>query len=124
MRGASAKRRVLVIDDETQVRETVCEALALEGYDVTPATDGASGLALIPEVRPDVIVFDLWMPVMDGWTFRRAQQAAHPEIPVVVLSALNLRDPKLQELSADALVAKPFDLDDLYSAVAGVIRTP
>lgn len=124
MRSASAKRRVLVIDDETQVLETVCEALALEGYDVTPASDGAAGLALIPTVRPHVIVFDLWMPVMDGWEFRHAQKAAHPEIPVVVLSALNPRDPKVQDLAADALVAKPFDLDDLYSAVARVIRTP
>lgn len=117
-----SKRRVLVVDDETQVRETVCQALALEGYDVTPATDGARALELIPTVRPDVIVFDLWMPVMDGWEFRRAQQASHPTIPVVVLSALNVRDPRLQELGADALVGKPFDLDDLYVAVASVIR--
>lgn len=120
---ASAKRRVLVVDDETQVRETVCEALSLEGYEVTQATDGAHALELIPTVRPDVIVLDLWMPVMDGWAFRRAQRASHPEIPVVVLSALNMRDPKLEELSADALVAKPFNLDDLYAAVARAIGT-
>lgn len=112
---------MLIVDDETQVRETVCEALSLEGYEVTAASDGAQALELIPTVRPDVIVFDLWMPVMDGWAFRRAQQASHPEIPVVVLSALNMRDPRLQELSAEAIVAKPFNLDDLYAAVARAI---
>ena len=114
-------RRVLVVDDEPQVRATIREALLLEGYDVSEASNGAEALALLPTVLPEVIVLDLWMPIMDGWAFRRAQSVSHADIPVVVISALDLSSPRLEELGADALVGKPFDLDALYSAVAEVL---
>ncbi len=110
-----------MIDDEPQVRATIREALALEGYDVSEASNGAEGLALLPTVLPEVIVLDLWMPVMDGWAFRKAQSVSHADIPVVVISALDLSSTKLEELRADALIGKPFDLDVLYSAVADVL---
>jgi CheY-like chemotaxis protein len=115
------KKRVLVVDDEPQVRATIAEALALEGYDVTEAGNGAEGLALLRTTRPDVIVLDLWMPIMDGWEFRKAQVQAHPGIPIVVLSALDLSHERLVELRADALVGKPFDLEQLYGAVAKAV---
>ena len=120
--GGTPRPRILVVDDEPQVRATVSEALSLEGYDVTEASDGAQGLALLPTARPDAIVLDLWMPVLDGWGFRRAQLASHPDIPVVVLSALDLSNERLEELRADVLLGKPFDLDALYGAVEGVLR--
>jgi len=122
MSDGRAKPRVLVVEDDPQVRATISDALLLEGYVVTTAANGADALSMIPNSRPDVIVFDLWMPVIDGWDFRRAQLAAHPEIPVVVLSALDMRNERLAELRADALIAKPFDLDELYAAVAKVLR--
>ena len=114
-------RRVLVVDDEPHVRATIREALSLEGYDVTEASNGAEALALLATVLPEVIVLDLWMPVMDGWAFRRAQSVSHADIPVVVISALDLSSPRLEELGADALIGKPFDLDALYGAVADVL---
>ncbi|HEY3218076.1 MAG TPA: response regulator [Candidatus Limnocylindria bacterium] len=116
------RRRVLVVDDEPQVRATVSEALALEGYDVTEARDGAEALALLASAPPEAILLDLWMPVMDGWAFRRAQLLTHPEIPVVVLSAQNISGDRLMELRPDALIAKPFDLQALYDAVETVLR--
>ena len=112
---------MLVIDDEPQVRATVSEALELEGYDVTQATNGMEALAVLASREPEVIILDLWMPVMDGWAFRRAQLASHPHIPVVVLSALDLSSDRLQELRANALIGKPFDLDVLYGAVHDVL---
>jgi two-component system response regulator MprA len=114
-------RRVLVVDDEPQVRASVTEALELEGYEVAQATNGAEALVLLASQSPDVIVLDLWMPVMDGWAFRRAQLATHPHIPVVVLSALDLSSERLHELRANALIGKPFDLDVLYGAVHDVL---
>jgi CheY-like chemotaxis protein len=66
-------------------------------------------------------VFDLWMPVMDGWEFRRRLLASHPRVPVVVLSALDLPSERLGELRADAVVNKPFDLDTLYEALEQVL---
>lgn len=122
MASRATRRRVLVVDDEPELRSTIADALALEGYDVSTATNGADALALIPHLKPDVIVFDLWMPVLDGFEFRKAQLASHPEIPVVVLSALDSRSTRLAELRADALVPKPFDLDALYAAVSRVLR--
>jgi CheY-like chemotaxis protein len=115
---------VLVVDDEPQVRATVTEALELEGYVVAQATNGMEALSLLESGQPDVIVLDLWMPVMDGWAFRRAQLASHPHIPVVILSALDLSSERLQELRADALIGKPFDLDVLYGAVQDVLPKP
>ncbi len=114
-------RRVLVVDDEPQVRATIREALSLEGYDVSEASNGAEALALLPTLLPEVIVLDLWMPVMDGWAFRRAQSASHADIPVIVMSALDLSSPRLEELGADALIGKPFDLEVLYDTVADVL---
>jgi CheY-like chemotaxis protein len=111
-------KRVLLVDDEPQVRATIGEALTLEGYDVTEASNGAEALALLRTARPDVIVLDLWMPIMDGWEFRKAQVEAHPGIPLVVLSALDLSHERLAELRAEALLGKPFDLEKLYESVA------
>jgi two-component system, OmpR family, KDP operon response regulator KdpE len=113
--------RLLVVDDEPQLRATVRELLVLEGYEVAEASNGAEALALLPTARPDLIVLDLWMPIMDGWAFRRAQLRSHPDIPIVVLSALDLTDKRLAELRADALVPKPFELEGLYRAVANAL---
>ena len=115
---------VLIVDDEAQLRLTIADALTLEGYDVSTATNGADALALIPHVKPDVIVFDLWMPVLDGFEFRKALLATYPDVPVIVLSALDMRNPRLAELEATALLAKPFDLESLYAAIEGVLRRP
>jgi two-component system response regulator MprA len=112
---------VLVVDDEPQVRATVREALALEGYEVTEASNGAEALALLTTAQPEAIVLDLWMPVMDGWAFRKAQRASHPDIPVIVVSALDLSSERLEELGASAILGKPFDLDTLYAAVQDVL---
>lgn len=121
MSDGGARHRVLVVDDEPQVRATVREALTFEEYDVTEATNGAEALAMLGDLRPAAIVLDLWMPVMDGWAFRRAQLVAHPGIPVIILSALDLSSECLEELNADALLGKPFDLDALYGAVRDLI---
>ncbi len=112
---------MLVVDDEPQVRATVREALTFEGYEVVEAANGAEALALLNTARPEAIVLDLWMPVMDGWAFRRAQLESHPHIPIIVLSALDLSSERLDELKADALIGKPFDLDMLYGAVRDAI---
>ena len=121
MDGTTAARRVLVVEDEPLVRETIREALAYEGYDVREAANGQEALEALGAARPDAIVLDLWMPVMDGWQFRSAQLARHPGIPLIVLSALDVSNGRLAELRADALVAKPFELDALYQAVSQVI---
>lgn len=106
---------VLVVDDETDIRQAVADVLADEGYDVAGARDGREALAEAHARHPSVILLDLMMPRMNGWEFREAQKR-DPElsgIPVIVLSAFGGYGP----IDADAFLAKPFELDDLLSNV-------
>lgn len=112
------KRRVLIVDDDADLRETLCTALADEGYECTGAANGAEALARLRSGdMPQLILLDLMMPVMDGWTFRE-EQKKDPRlagIPVLVLSA----SPLTAEHLGDSLraIRKPMDLDVLLSAV-------
>ena len=105
---------VLVVDDESDIRLAVAEALASEGFEVLDASDGAEALEKARAFHPDLVLLDLMMPRMDGWEFRRAQKhdPAVSDIPVVVLSAMGP-----DSLEAEGYVGKPFDVDELVSAV-------
>lgn len=106
---------VLVVDDESDIREAVAEVLADEGYVVHGAGDGAEALRKARAVHPDIVLLDLMMPGMNGWEFRAAQKG-DPElsdIPVVVLSALG----RVAGMDAAGFIQKPFDLDELLDAV-------
>lgn len=109
--------RVLVIEDDADIRAMITEALECEGYDVVQARDGAEGLRVAREQAPDLILLGLMMPVMDGLTFRAIQRQDRTlaRIPVVVVSAL--RADSNPGLDAVAYLQKPFDLDDLYTIV-------
>ena len=120
-------RRILVVDDEAAIRELVAELMADEGYVVDQAADGAAALLKVGQARPDVVVLDLMMPVMDGWTFARELHAATPgaNIPIVVTSAspdLSRAAEELRPYGVRAGIAKPFDLDVLLAAIAHVAR--
>ena len=109
-----APKRVLVVDDEPAIRYTVEDALSEAGYHVATAEHGAQALVEVSRARPHVILLDLMMPVMDGWTF-----LSHcKDIPVVVMSATyNLKNAVPRE-PVKGILPKPFDLDDLIDLVA------
>ena len=112
--------RVIVVEDEPDIREVVAEALADEGYDVTTATDGASALQLVRERPPDVAIVDLMLPGLDGPAFLR-QCRADPrcaQMQVIVVTAA--RGTRLDGLDAQAVVTKPFDLNELLNVVASL----
>ncbi|HET6411812.1 MAG TPA: response regulator transcription factor [Anaeromyxobacter sp.] len=105
---------VLVVDDESDIRQAVAEILSSEGFEVVSACDGAEALDKARRYHPVLVLLDLMMPRMDGWAFRRAQMR-DPEvskIPVVVLSAVGP-----DAVDADGYVGKPFDVDELVTAV-------
>ncbi len=111
----SAVARILLIDDDSDIREVVGESLEFAGHEVSTARDGCEGLARARSFRPDLILLDLMMPGMSGWEFRAAQlcDAELATIPVVVVTALG-HDP---DIKVSAVLAKPFRLDDLLAHV-------
>ena len=106
-------RRVLVVDDDRDIRELMVELLASEGYEVASASDGRRALAEARARRPDVILLDLMMPVMSGWEFREAQlrDPTLADIPVVVVTAFE------ESLDGTELLRKPFLVEDVLDAV-------
>jgi len=114
---------VLVVDDDRDLRETLCEVLRDDGNTVHAANDGAEALALLRGGAPvDVILLDLMMPRMTGWEFRKAQlaDAALAGIPVVVMTAA--ADLDKHPIDAGAVLQKPVELATLLRAVAAARR--
>jgi CheY-like chemotaxis protein len=110
--------RVMVVDDDVDIRRGIADALELEGYEVVQARDGRDALQKLRQSpRPAAIILDLMMPRMNGWQFREEQRRDPElaEIPVIVASAGG-RDTDAVE--ADAYVQKPFALDSLFDAIA------
>ncbi|MFB2898526.1 response regulator [Aerosakkonemataceae cyanobacterium BLCC-F50] len=120
---AMATKRVLIVDDEPDVRAVVQGCLEdIAGWDVVTAASGQEGLAKVMVDRPNAIVLDVMMPGMDGLTFLR-ELRTRPEgrsIPVVLLTAkINPADPKmLSELSINGIISKPFDPFKLTEQIA------
>jgi two-component system, chemotaxis family, chemotaxis protein CheY len=121
--AAVAGKRVLVVDDDPDIRELLFTALEDEGFEVVPAGNGQEALAIIRTFRPDVIVLDLMMPVMDGWQFAhelRARDEGDEDIPLVLLSAARDLKTHAKALAAADIIEKPFDLSELLPKIARV----
>src|SRR3989442_3356087 len=118
----AASRRILVVEDERHIRELIADFLEYEGYQVERAAHGGEALSILERFRPDLVVLDLMMPIMDGWAFAKACHALSPAevIPMLVMSAshdLGRSAEQLRPHGVRAAMAKPFDLDVLLAAV-------
>ena len=116
------QHRVLVVDDDREIRETVVEVLGDKGFVAIGAADGAEALALLrddPDQSWCLVLLDLMMPVMDGRAFR-AEQLSDPvlsQIPVVVVSAVSDVGTAADDLKVDAHMTKPVKLAELVGMV-------
>jgi len=111
---------VLLIEDDADIRETIATVLELEGYKVQATANGREALAhLSAGFRPQVILLDLMMPVMDGWEFRKRQllDEALARIPTVVMSGDASVDKKASSIGVRHSLGKPITLDALLSMV-------
>ena len=114
---------VLVVDDDPSIQGFLAEALADEGYAVRTASDGRQALDVLGAWRPHLILLDLMMPEMDGWTFRGEQRrrADIAGIPVIVLSATRDLEARAEVLSPARVFSKPFDLNALLAAIEELV---
>lgn len=110
---------VLVIEDDPDMRELERTALSGSGHEVMLASNGSEGLRELERRKPCVILLDLMMPVMDGWEFRKRQQAepALADVPVIVLSALDRAQARAADLTGVEFLKKPLDFDRLLDLV-------
>jgi CheY-like chemotaxis protein len=113
-------RPILVVDDDPTILATVSETLDLEGYAVVTATNGAEALAAVERDRPSVVLLDMRMPVLDGWGFIGALRERGISLTVVVMTAAADARRWAREIGAQAVLAKPFELDDLLAAIQRV----
>jgi CheY-like chemotaxis protein len=117
---APARRPVLVVDDDRDIRETLRELIEDEGYEVATAKNGAEALERVRTMRPGIVLLDLFMPGMDGTEFRRLQ-LEDPEIagvPVVVISAAVGLEERVAAMRPIDHLEKPIRLDALLAVVA------
>jgi len=116
---AETPLKVLVVDDQEVIRDTLQTALDDEGFTVETAANGREALDVLERWDPCVILLDLLMPVMDGWAFCAEQRRSGDTTPVVLLSAAGGLDEEAKTLCAAGFIAKPFDLDHVISAIEG-----
>jgi len=116
--------RILVVDDDRPVLESLRRSLAFNGYEVEVARDGQEALARLAERRPDAIVLDVMMPRLDGLETCRRLRAAGEELPVLMLTARDAVSDRVAGLDAgaDDYLPKPFALEELLARLRALLR--
>src|SRR4051812_41997902 len=111
-------RTIMVVEDDRDIQDALCELLRWEGYNVSAASNGKEGLDLLPKMEtPCLILLDLMMPIMDGWEFLRTKQGLFTlaPIPVAIISAI--QDKTQAPEGAKYYIRKPINIDLLLQVV-------
>ncbi len=114
---------VLVVEDERNIQDLLRMYLEKEGYAVTVADDGGQGLAKFRAIKPDLVLLDVMMPVMDGWSVCKAIRG-ESTTPVIMLTAKSETDDKVAGLKsgADDYITKPFEMKEVLARIEAVLR--
>ena len=114
---------VLVVEDDRNIAELLQMYLEKEGYAVTVANDGGQGLSKFRAIKPDLVLLDVMMPIMDGWAVCKAIRA-ESQTPVIMLTAKGETDDKVAGLrsGADDYITKPFEMKEVLARIEAVLR--
>jgi two-component system OmpR family response regulator len=121
---ATPEARLLVVDDEPNIRELLSASLRYAGFEVATAADGQQALALADSFRPDLLVLDVMMPGLDGFGVVRRLRQSGRHTPVLFLTARDAAEDKVSGLTlgGDDYVTKPFSLDEVLARIRAVLR--
>ena len=121
--NSTEHRRILVVDDETQITRVLRTSLSSHAYDVRVANDGETALEIMRDWTPDLVITDLSMPNMDGLELTRRLRTS-TSVPILILSVRGEERTKVQALDAgaDDYVTKPFGMDELLARVRASLR--
>ncbi|GAA4628874.1 MULTISPECIES: response regulator transcription factor [Cellulomonas] len=116
--------RLLVVDDEPNIRELLATSLRFAGFEVHAAADGGSALRLARDTEPDLVVLDVMLPDMDGFTVTRRLREKGQHVPVLFLTARDDTSDKVQGLTVggDDYVTKPFSLEEVVARIRAILR--
>ena len=114
---------VLLVEDDRNIAELLQMYLEKEGYAVTVANDGGQGLSKFRAIKPDLVLLDVMMPVMDGWSVCKAIRA-ESQTPVIMLTAKGQTDDKVTglKIGADDYITKPFEMKEVLARIEAVLR--
>ncbi|MBI3502613.1 MAG: response regulator transcription factor [Bacteroidetes bacterium] len=117
-------QRILLVEDEKNLRDTIRLNLELEGYHVTEARDGKIAFDTFRSAHFDLLILDVMLPEMDGYTLCRKIRMENTEVPVLFLTAKGSSDERVQglKLGADDYLAKPFNLQELLLRVSNLLK--
>ncbi len=124
MPDAPVRQRILVVDDEPSIVDSVATSLRYEGFEVDEAATGRSALAAVQDRPPDLVVLDVMLPDLDGLEITRRLRADGHQVPVLFLTARDALDDKLAGLTVggDDYVTKPFSLAEVIARVRVILR--
>ena len=124
MTTTAPEARLLVVEDEPNIRELLATSLRFAGFEVHVAADGATALKQAAEHEPDLVVLDVMLPDMDGFTVTRKLRGSGRLLPIVFVTARDSLDDKIKGLTVggDDYVTKPFSLEEVIARIRAVLR--
>lgn len=120
----SAKRRILVIEDEPDIARGLRDALEFEQFDVTTTGHGREGIRILRERGSDLVILDLMLPDINGFGVCEEIRQSHPVVPIIMLTARSQETDKIRglEAGADDYVTKPFSIGELVARINAIFR--
>ena len=124
LQPVSSRGRILVVEDEPDIVRGLTDALEFEGFEVFAAADGRTGVRMMTERSPDLVILDLMLPDINGYQVCEQIRATNQVVPIIILTARGQELDKIRglEVGADDYVTKPFSLGELLARIKAILR--